>query len=338
MVDYLDSRPVEAELEAIGVALDLARAMGCALHVVHVSSAAGLGMIADAKARGQDVTAETCPHYLLLADADVSRLGAVAKCAPPLRPAAEVERLWTALGEGKVDTVGSDHSPAPPELKTDADFFRVWGGISGCQHALPLFFEAAVVERGLSSSLAARLTAGNVARRFGLAGKGRLAVGFDADLVLLAVDETARPIPRETLRYRHPQSAYVGRPARVRVVETYARGCPLRAPIPKAAPLPAGCCGFPPDHHSFRTAAGCAMVGVRNSRPRPGAATWKMSLGARPPTLHFRERRRRSTAAMSHAEHQLARCPVRLVVGEVTAAPTVRSAPAKRARFPARMR
>ena len=239
VADYLASRPVEAELEAIGVALDLVRATGCALHVVHVSSAAGLALIADAKARGQDVTAETCPHYLLLNDTDVSRLGAVAKCAPPLRPAAEVERLWTALGEGKVDTVGSDHSPAPPELKTDADFFRVWGGISGCQHALPLFFEAAVVGRRLSPSLVAQLTAGNVARRFGLAGKGRLAVGFDADVTLLAVDETPRPIPRETLRYRHPQSAYVGRPARVRVVETYARGCPLLRPDPARPSAPA---------------------------------------------------------------------------------------------------
>ena len=237
--DYLASRPVEAELEAIGVALDLARQTGCALHVVHVSTAAGLGRIAAARAGGQDVSAETCPHYLLLDAEDVFRLGAVAKCAPPLRAPAEREALWQALGEGMVDTVGSDHSPAPPSLKTDADFFKVWGGISGCQHALPLFFEAAVLERGLSPTVVARLMAGNVARRFGLAGKGRLTAGADADLVLLSVGDTGQSVPRETLRYRHPQSPYVDRPTRVLVEETYARGRPLRHALPGGSFLPA---------------------------------------------------------------------------------------------------
>ena len=230
--DYLASRPVEAELEAIGVALDIARQMGCALHVVHVSTAAGLGLIAEARAGGQDVSAETCPHYLLLDAEDVFRLGAVAKCAPPLRAPVEREALWRALGEGLVDTVGSDHSPAPPSLKTDADFFKVWGGISGCQHALPLCFEAAVLERGLSPTIVARLMAGNVARRFGLAGKGRLTAGADADLVLLSVGDTGQPVPRETLRYRHPQSPYVDRPTRVLVEETYARGRSFRHALP----------------------------------------------------------------------------------------------------------
>lgn len=224
IADYLASRPVEAELEAIADALEIARSTGCALHVVHVSTAAGLDLIAIAKARGQDVSAETCPHYLLLDADDVLRLGAPAKCAPPLRPAAEVAALWGALATGQVDTVGSDHSPAPSDLKTDADFFRVWGGIAGCQHALPLFFEAAVFGRGLPPSLVARLAAGNVAKRFGLTHKGRLAVGFDADVTLLAVEETARPISRDELRYRHAQSPYVERPTRVRVVETFARG------------------------------------------------------------------------------------------------------------------
>ena len=237
VADYLATRPVEAELEAIGTALELARRTGCSLHVVHVSSGAGLALITGAKARGQDVSAETCPHYLLLDADDQLRLGAVAKCAPPLRPAEETARLWQALAEGQVDTIGSDHSPAPPSLKTDPDFFRVWGGISGCQHALPLFFEAAVVGRGLGPSLVARLTAANVARRFGLAGKGQLAVGCEADLALLAVEELATPIPLESLLYRHQQSPYAGRPTRVRVVETFARGCPVLRPD-AARPVP----------------------------------------------------------------------------------------------------
>ncbi|MGA8610609.1 MAG: allantoinase AllB, partial [Xanthobacteraceae bacterium] len=110
--DYLDSRPIAAELEAIGVALGLARETGCSLHVVHVSSAAGLQMIAQARSDGLSVTAETCPHYLLLDENDVLRLGAAAKCAPPLRSTDEKERLWSALQNGLVDTIGSDHSPS----------------------------------------------------------------------------------------------------------------------------------------------------------------------------------------------------------------------------------
>jgi allantoinase len=223
IIDYLRSRPIAAELEAIGEATAFAEQTGCALHVVHVSSRAGLELIAAAKKRGCDVTAETCPHYLLLDESEVERLGAVAKCAPPLRPAAEVARLRQALGEGLVDTVGSDHSPAPPDMKESADFFQVWGGISGCQHALPLLFEAAVLEEKFSPALVAQLTATNVARRFRLAGKGELIEGADADFALLTVGKEHK-IRNEDLLYRHRQSPYVGRASRAAVRETWARG------------------------------------------------------------------------------------------------------------------
>jgi allantoinase len=223
IADYLRTRPIEAELEAIGEAVDFAQRTGCALHVVHVSSRDGLELIATAKARGCDVTAETCPHYLLLDDSDMARLGAVAKCAPPLRSAVEVGKLRRALSNGLVDTIGSDHSPAPPDMKLSADFFKVWGGISSCQHALPLTFEAAVLGEGLSPSVVARLTATNVARRFRLAGKGDVAEGTDADLVLLSIASEQTIHPGDLL-YRHQQSPYIGRTTRVTVRETWARG------------------------------------------------------------------------------------------------------------------
>jgi len=222
VADYLATRPIEAELEAIEEVLLYARQTGCALHVVHVSSRAGLELIAAAKKQGVEVTAETCPHYLLLTDLDMVNLGAVAKCAPPLRPRDEVARLRSALAEGLIDTIGSDHSPAPPEMKTDANFFKVWGGISGCQHALPLFFEL-VLEEKIDLPAVARMTATNVARRFRLAGKGDLIVGADADMVLLST-ATDRVIRAEDLLYRHRQSPYVGRTSRVSVRETWARG------------------------------------------------------------------------------------------------------------------
>ena len=136
--DYLASRPVVAETEAIARAIHLAAAAGCALHVVHVSTGAGVALVAAARARGIDVSCETCPHYLVLCEEDAEALPGLAKCAPPLRPAAERDALWNAIAAGDLPMVASDHSPAPPELKEGDDAFAAWGGISGCQSMLAL--------------------------------------------------------------------------------------------------------------------------------------------------------------------------------------------------------
>jgi allantoinase len=217
--DYLNSRPIAAELEAIELALELARETACALHVVHVSSAAGVRLVTDARARGQDVSCETCPHYLVLCEEDVERLGAPAKCAPPLRSAAERRRLFEALLAGEIDTIGSDHSPAPPEMKTSADFFKVWGGISGAQHLLPL-----LVTLGIPLPAISQVASGNVAARFGLSrSKGRVAFGCDADLAFVDVHAEFL-VKREELFYRHPQSPYLGQSLRGITRRTLVRG------------------------------------------------------------------------------------------------------------------
>jgi allantoinase len=222
--DYLDSRPIAAELEAILRALDLAGETGCALHIVHVSSGAGIGLIAEARASGVDVSCETCPHYLTLTEDDMLKLGAIAKCAPPLRPPEEREQLWRALPEGKIMTIGSDHSPSPPGMKTDPNFFKVWGGISGAQHTLPLLLTEGHVNRGVALPLIARLLSFNVAERFGLpSNKGRIQMGCDADLALVDL-EASFTIAAQDLFYRHPQSPYVGRTLRGRVRQTLLRG------------------------------------------------------------------------------------------------------------------
>jgi allantoinase len=213
--DYLASRPVAAELEAIRRAVDLAAETGCKLHIVHVSSGSGVALVAEARAQGVDVTCETCPHYLLLTEDDMVALGAVAKCAPPLRSAEEQRRLWRRLSD--VDTIGSDHSPSAPQMKTKADFFRVWGGISGCQHLLALLLDRA------SPTDIARLTASGVACRFALANKGSIMIGNDADLTI--VDTRAEEtIAADSLHYRHRQSPFVGRRTRARIVRTVLRG------------------------------------------------------------------------------------------------------------------
>jgi allantoinase len=225
MRDYLTSRPVVAELEAIRRALLFAEETGCALHVVHVSSGRGVALVAEARARGVDVTCETCPHYLVLDADDAVRLGAAAKCAPPLRPSGVVEELWERVLAGDVDLIATDHSPAPAELKdTGGDAFAAWGGIPGAQTLVALLYAYGVVGRGLPVDRLALLTASWPAARFGLApAKGALAVGADADLLLLdpAQDWT---IAREELLDRHRLSPFVGMTLRGRVVRTLLRG------------------------------------------------------------------------------------------------------------------
>lgn len=221
--DWAAARPVVAETEAIARAIHLAEAAGCAVHVVHVSTGAGVAQVAEARARGVDVSCETCPHYLAFTADDLDRLGAVAKCAPPLRSPHDRDALWRALAAGSVDTVGSDHSPAPPELKTGDDAFAVWGGIAGCQTTLPTLLDEGVHARGLPMPRIAAVLAENPARRLRLPDKGRIAVGFDADIAL--VDLGAEwTLAAADLRYRHRVSPFVGQRFRGRVVRTIRRG------------------------------------------------------------------------------------------------------------------
>lgn len=221
--DYLASRPAIAETEAIGRAIALARETGCALHIVHVSTGRGVALVAEARARGVDVSCETCPHYLVLTEDDLERLGAVAKCAPPLRAQAEQDALWRSIREGTLPMVASDHSPAPASMKTGEDFFRIWGGISGCQSTLRLLLTEGHAARGLALSAIARVASSFPAGRFGLPAKGRIAVGADADLVLVDIEATGR-LAAEQLFYRHRHSPYLGRELRGRIVRTLLRG------------------------------------------------------------------------------------------------------------------
>jgi allantoinase len=222
MADWLASRPAIAETEAIARAILLAEQVGCALHVVHVSTGRGVALVLEARARGVDVTCETCPHYLVLTDEDAERLGTVAKCAPPLRPAADRDALWDALVAGRLPMVASDHSPAPPELKR-GDAFQAWGGIAGAQTLLSLMLTEGHHERGLPLDLLADAVSGFPARRLRLARKGGLEPGMDADLVLVDLD--ARDVLEAgALHQRHAISPFIGRTLRGRVVRTLVRG------------------------------------------------------------------------------------------------------------------
>ena len=223
MRDFIASRPAIAELQAIARAIALAQESGCSLHIVHVSTGRGVASVADARVRGVDVSCETCPHYLVLTEDDAEALGNVAKCAPPLRPREESEALWQAIADGTLPMVASDHSPAPWTLKSDADAFAAWGGISGCQTMLPLLLSEGHLARGLELDLITQITSGYVAGRFRLTGKGRLEPGADADLVLVNLSASQK-LSAGDLYYRHPHSPFLGRTLNAGVVRTLVRG------------------------------------------------------------------------------------------------------------------
>jgi len=223
---WLTSRPVELELAAIRTATEIAGETGCSLHIVHVSSPEGVALAREARGRGVDVSIETCPHYLLLSEQDVLDRGSPAKCFPPLRPEALRLGLWRALESGLIDTVGYDHSPAPPEMKKSADFFENWGGISGCQHGFGLLLSEALARQapGTALPLLSNLLSANVARRFRIdRSKGRLAEGLDADMTIIEIG-AEHALSNSELLYRHRQGPYDGRKSRVRIARTIVRG------------------------------------------------------------------------------------------------------------------
>jgi allantoinase len=222
---YLRSRPDEAELSAIRLLLALCREYGFLLHVVHLSTARALDELRTARAEGLTVSVETCPHYLLLCAEAIPDGATLCKCAPPIRNRDNCKQLWSALREGLIDLVATDHSPCPAAMKQlDSGNFRTaWGGISSLSLALPLMWTEAS-RRGFTLADIVRWMAEAPARLAGCqTRKGRLAAGYDADLVIFEA-ESELTVSAERLHYRHPLSPYMGKKLRGVVKATYLRG------------------------------------------------------------------------------------------------------------------
>jgi allantoinase len=222
--DFLRSRPDEAETVAVARALDIARRTGVGLHVLHVSSATVLPLLAAARADGLAVTAETCPHYLALAAEDIPDGATQFKCCPPIRTRANQDRLWEGLRAGIINSVVSDHSPCPPGLKrlTDGDFAAAWGGIASLQLALSVVWTFGR-ERGVSLADLARWMSAAPAMIAALPGKGGIEAGRDADLVAFAPDDRFTVEPG-MLAHRHKLTPYDGMRLAGVVRRTWLRG------------------------------------------------------------------------------------------------------------------
>ncbi|MFN8059841.1 MAG: allantoinase AllB [Vicinamibacterales bacterium] len=220
------SRPPVVEAVSVATMLALAREAGGPVQVVHVSSPEAADLVKSAKARGANVTAETCPPYLFLTDEALERYGPFAKCNPPLRSAASVEALWRHVVEGTIDVIGTDHSPFLAEEKERGrtNIFNAPPGLGGLEVLLPLMLTA-VHEARLPLTQVPRLLASRAAELFNLPGKGRLEPGFDADFVLVDLN-TAWTFEASTCHTRSKENMQVfdGRRLHGKVCATYVRG------------------------------------------------------------------------------------------------------------------
>jgi len=231
---FVESRPHEAETTAIERVIAGVRRTGARAHILHLSSAAALPALRAARAEGLPITVETCPHYLTIAEEEVPDGGTQFKCCPPIRDAANRDALWEALVAGDIDIVVTDHSPSTADLKFrgDGDFQLAWGGIAGLQLGLPAVWTEAA-RRGIPLATVLDRMSRGPADLVGLAHKGRIAVGADADLVAFAPDAEFT-VRADELLHKNPVSAYDGRTLRGVVRGTWLRG--VRVDTAPAAP------------------------------------------------------------------------------------------------------
>ena len=208
--NYLNSRPKKWEDDAIAMMIRLCEKFNCRVHIVHLSSADSLQQIAAAKQKGLPITVETGQHYLYFNAEEIEDGRTEFKCAPPIREKENNDQLWQALQEGLIDFVATDHSPATPSLKEieSGDFMKAWGGIASIQFALPVLWTAAKKRNATFNDIAKWLCE-NPAKLINKENsKGKIAAGFDADLIVLD-DEKIFTVTKEIILHKHKVTPYI---------------------------------------------------------------------------------------------------------------------------------
>ncbi|HEY5878914.1 MAG TPA: allantoinase AllB [Nakamurella sp.] len=229
---FLNSRPRGAENIAIAEVIERARWTGARAHILHLSSSDALPMIASAKRDGVRLTVETCPHYLTLIAEEIPNGATAYKCCPPIREVGNRELLWQGLMDGTIDCIVSDHSPSTLDLKDleNGDFAVAWGGVSSLQLGLPIIWTEAR-RRGITLEQVVEWMSARPAKLAGLPVKGKLALGYDADLSVFAPDE-AFVVDVSRLKHKNPITPYDRRALSGVVRRTFLRGAEVDGQTP----------------------------------------------------------------------------------------------------------
>jgi allantoinase len=219
---HLEGRPAFVEVEAVTRIVTMATEAKAKLHIHHLSTAAGLQRVRDLRAEGHRVSVEVLVAHLHLDDSAYDTYGNLIKLNPPIRPAADVEALWTGLGRGDIDVIATDHAPHTAAEQAEPDVWKAYGGFIGVETMLPLLLTAAAQGRMTVEDIV-RLCSYAPARRWSMAAKGQVAPGFDADLVL--VDPESRVVvDGSSMHSKHNVTPYEGWALTGAVVATYLRG------------------------------------------------------------------------------------------------------------------
>jgi allantoinase len=222
---FLKSRPRASENEAVALMIRLCRETGARVHIVHHSSSDVLPLLKAAREEGLPLTIETCPHYLTFAAEEIPDGATHFKCCPPVRERENREKLWAALADGTIDMIVSDHSPCTPNLKLleKGDFLEAWGGIAALQFSLPAIWTQ-LQKRGFGLHELTRWMSAAPAKLAGLdKRKGKLAVGYDADIVIFQPEKEFKVVP-EIIEFKNKLTPYSGMNLRGVIEATYVRG------------------------------------------------------------------------------------------------------------------